>query len=245
MLAILALSGCVVLRNPVTLNVFAAASLKEAFTSLARRYEQTHSDAKVRLNFAGSQTLAVQIENGAPADVFASAADKNLRQIRFDAGSYRVFAENALTIAVRKGYRGVRSFRDLDRAPSLVVAAPQVPVGAYTQECFQKASVKFGSAWLGRVNGHIVSREIDVKAVLAKIALGEADAGIVYASDVATSAGKVTGISIPRTFNVIAKYPIAIPIHAGNKVAARQFIDLVTSTAGQAILRRNGFTAAQ
>jgi molybdate transport system substrate-binding protein len=180
-----------------TLNVFAAASLREAFTSLSRRYESTRPGLKIRLNFAGSQTLAAQIKHGAPADVFASASAKNLNDVAYDRATYRVFVCNTLTLAVRKGLRGVNSLADLSRVRNLVVADPAVPVGRYTELFLSKAAKVYGTAWLKSVRSHIVSRETDVKAVLAKVRLGEGDAGIVYSSDVATSRGAVREIPIP------------------------------------------------
>ncbi|HTQ09832.1 MAG TPA: molybdate ABC transporter substrate-binding protein, partial [Fimbriimonadaceae bacterium] len=224
-----------------TLDVFAAASLKEAFTRIAREYEAAHPGLTVRLNFAGSQTLAAQINQGAPADVFASADERNLDLIRFDKPSRRIFVLNKLEIAVRNGLAGIRSPRDLFRVKDLVVADPAVPVGMYTEGFFAKAARLYGTGWLTQVRSHIVSREQDVKAVLAKVVLGEADAGIVYVSDVATAGGKVQPVPIPDRLNLTASYPAAVPSESANKDEAKHFIKFVLSDGSQHILEQSGF----
>lgn len=224
-----------------SLTVFAAASLKESFTAIARRYETSHPGLTIKLNFAGSQTLAAQINHGAQADVFASAAAKSLDDIAYDKGSSRVFVLNKLEVAVRKGLSGVRSIRDLAGVHNLVVADPTVPVGRYTEVFFGKASRAYGPEWLASVRSHIVSREVDVKAVLAKVRLGEADAGVVYVSDVATARGQVGEVPIPDNLNLIAEYPVAIPAAATNKEDAKHFIKSLMDESSQALFARNGF----
>jgi len=241
MVAVLAVSTAILQAR--TLNVFAAASLKEAFTQISRDYESAHPGLTIRLSFAGSQTLAAQINQGAPADVFASAAERNLDDIQFDKGSHRLFVKNKLEIAVRLGLPGVRSVRDLSRVRNLVVADPAVPVGSYTDAFFNRAAGAYGSAWLAKIRAHIVSREQDVKAVLAKVELGEADAGIVYVSDAATAKGKVVAVPIPESQNQMVSYPVAIPSESKNKDDAKHFIKFLLSGESQRIFEHTGFVS--
>ncbi|HEY0868039.1 MAG TPA: molybdate ABC transporter substrate-binding protein [Fimbriimonas sp.] len=223
-----------------TLSVFAAASLKEAFTSIAKDYEAAHRGSKVRLNFAGSQTLAAQINHGAPADVFASAAARNLAQVAYDRSSCRVFARNRLAIGLRKGLRGVSSFKDLAQVRNIVVADPAVPVGGHTATFLTKAAKEHGAGWLRSVRSHVVSQEADVKAVLAKVRLGEADAGIVYISDVRSARGAVDMLPIPDRLNVLAQYPVAIPASSTNRDEALRFIRFLLGPGSQSRLRKAG-----
>jgi molybdate transport system substrate-binding protein len=224
-----------------TLNVFAAASLKEAFTSLSRKYEATHPGLRIRLNFAGSQTLASQINHGASADVFASASARNLNETPHDRGSYRIFALNRLTVAVRKGLPGVRSLADLSKVRHFVVADKGVPVGQYTDRFLIQASKIYGKGWLEAVYNNIVTWEADVKSVLAKVRLGEGDAGVVYSSDLVHSRGAVGEIRIPEGLNQIAEYPVAIPSYAENKEDAKDFISYLLEDASQKAFEQNGF----
>jgi len=189
-------------------------------------------------NYAGSQTLASQIAQGAQADVFASADTarmKTLQDAGLLAGPPRLFAHNRLEIAVERGNpKGIHSLADLAR-PGLVIvlADPSVPAGKYAQQALAKAGVNVKPA----------SLELEVTAVLTKVALGEADAGIVYVSDIVTS-GNVDGIAIPDAQNVIADYPIARLDAAQNKSGADAFITYVLSSQGQAILVGAGFEKA-
>ena len=213
-----------------TLTVFAAASLQKPFEKLAR---QAHLNAT--FNFAGSQTLTAQLTQGAQADVFASADTAHMKTVQ-DAGlvdgSPKVFAHNRLEIAVAKGNpKHIRSLADLARSDIVVVLAdPSVPAGKYAQQALAKAGVTVRPA----------SLELEVTAVLNKVALGEADAGIVYVSDVVSS-GKVDGIAIPDSQNVIADYPIALLAGAPDRSAAQTFVDYVLSPSGQAVLAQAGF----
>ena len=216
-------------REP-RITVFAAASLQPAFEKIAG---QSHANAT--FNFAGSQTLTAQLTEGAQADVFASADTAHMKTVQ-DAGlidgSPHVFAHNRLQIAVAKGNpKHIHSLSDLARNDVVVVLADaSVPAGRYAQQALAKARVKVKP----------VSLELEVTAVLNKVALGEADAGIVYVSDVVSS-GKVDGIAIPDVDNVIADYPIAILTGAPDKTAAKTFVDYVLSAAGQGVLEQAGF----
>lgn len=217
-------------------TVFAAASLTEAFEELAAGFTAAHPDAEVRYNFAGSQALAGQIEQGAPADVFASADTRTMDRVAEAGlldGEPQVFAHNQLQIVVSAGNpHGVSGLEDLAR-PGLkvVLAAEEVPVGAYGREALGRAGVQVEP----------VSLENDVKAVVTKVALGEADAGIVYATDVTAEGDKVEGVPIPEEHNVAASYPVAVTADAANPRAARAFVDHLLSEGGQATLQEHGF----
>jgi len=215
------------------LTVFAAASLQPAFDKISA---QLHVDAT--FNYAGTQTLAAQLAQGAEADVFASA-DKTHMKTLLDAGliagAPEVFAHNRLEIAVAKGNpKGIHSLADLAR-PGLVVvlADPSVPAGKYAQQALAKANVTV----------HPASLEPQVTAVLSKVALGEADGGIVYVSDIVTSQ-KVQGVPIPDTQNVVADYPIAALKNAQHNSTADAFIAFVLAPDGQSILKAAGFEPA-
>ncbi|MCC6766775.1 MAG: molybdate ABC transporter substrate-binding protein [Deltaproteobacteria bacterium] len=216
--------------------VFAAASLTASFRAAATAFEAAHPDTKVTLNFAGSPTLVQQIREGAPADVFAAADEANMRKL-VDAGAVagapRVFARNVLQIAVAKGnLHRIAGLADLVR-PGLVVVlcGETVPCGKYALEAFGKAA-------LAPPPG---SRETDVKAVVTKVALGEADAGIVYATDVRAAADKITGVDLAPAHAVGAEYPIAILREATHAETARAFVAFVLSGPGTTILGAHGF----
>jgi molybdate transport system substrate-binding protein len=212
---------------PPVVTVFAAASLQPPFDRIAQK-----ASVEAHFNYAGTQTLTAQLTQGAQADVFASADTAHMK-IAQDAGlvvgSPQVFAHNRLEIAVEKGNpKGIHTLADLAR-PGLVVvlADPSVPAGKYAQQALTKAGVKLNPA----------SLEPQVTGVLSKVALGEADAGIVYVSDVVTS-GKVEGVPIPDSQNVVADYSIA---SLSNRPGANVFISFVLSSDGQAILATAGF----
>jgi len=216
-------------------TVFAAASLTDAFTALEQRFEASGARIDVTLDFAGSAELAAQIANGAPADVFASADEATMRRL-VGAGAVdgdpEVFARNRLAIAVQRGNPlGIRGLQDLARRDVTVVAcASQVPCGAYADEALAKAGVEVAPA----------SREDSVRAALAKVRLGEADAAIVYASDVHPRAGgrdeDVEAVEIPDDENVVATLSIAVLKDASDRGAAREWLRFVTSTEARAIL---------
>jgi molybdate transport system substrate-binding protein len=230
------------------LTVFAAASLKEAFTTIGAQFE-IHDRVKVTFNFGGSDELVTQITQGAPADVFASA-DLTQMKIAQDKGLIAsrpaVFARNRLVVIVPRNNPGhVYRVSDLGRpGVRLVLAAPQVPVGKYARAALAAMAhdVAFGPHFLARTMANVVSNETDVKAVVAKVVLGEADAGVVYVTDVtAQVAPRVHTIAIPARFNQIAQYPIAVVKGSRNPALARTFVAYVLSPAGQSVLRRSGF----
>jgi len=220
-----------------TTTVFAAASLTQAFQAIASAFEHGHPNVKVQLNFAGSSTLVQQIQQGAPADVFASADEANMQKLVDGgaiAGAPQLFARNTLQIVVPAGNpKHIAALADLAK-PGLTIAlcGPSVPCGRYAAEAFTKAGVTAPAA----------SQELDVKAVLTKVSMGEADAGIVYVTDVRAAApGKVVGVDIPASSNVMARYPLAVVKHAPNAAAAAAFVEFVLSPEGQRLLAGFGF----
>jgi molybdate transport system substrate-binding protein len=230
------------------LTVFAAASLTGAFQEIGAMFEQAHPGTRVRFNFAGSQQLATQLEQGAMADVFASAdqrwmdyaAEKDLL-----AGAARLFAQNRLVVIVPvTNPARIGRLQDLVKCGvKLVVAAEAVPVGAYTRQSLGKLAQApdFAKDFDRRVLANVVSQEENVKAVVTKVQLGEADAGVVYASDAVGSVARhLRVLPIPDARNVIADYPIAALNAARAPSAAEQFIGLVLAPGGQSVLKKFG-----
>jgi molybdate transport system substrate-binding protein len=229
------------------LTVFAAASLREAFSEIGGAFEREHPGAHVVFSFAGSQELRLQLEHGAPADVFASADQRQALALRSQqlVLEPRTFARNGLVLVVPRGNPAqLRSLCDLPRAKKIVLAAVEVPIGAYTAKVLDAATRDYGAAFAQAVRANVVSRELNVRQVLAKVELGEADAGIVYRSDAQAAAGRVEAIAIPRAFDQVAEYPIAIVAAARERRLAALFVEAVLSQAGQAVLQRRGFAPA-
>jgi molybdate transport system substrate-binding protein len=236
--------------EPVELNVFAAASLTAAFGEIGELFEASHPVVTVAFNFAGSQQLAQQINEGAPADVFASA-NKTQMDMVIEArgivtGTQQTFARNRLVaIYPQDNPAGLIELKDLAKPGlKLVFAAQEVPVGQYSLDFLDKATAgaAFGSTFKEDVLKNVVSYEDNVKAVLTKVALGEADAGIVYTSDISgEDADKVGRLDIPDELNVIASYPIAPVLESEHAELAQAFIDLVLSPEGQDILAKYNF----
>jgi molybdate transport system substrate-binding protein len=234
----------------ITLNVFAAASLTAAFTDIAEAFEAQYPPVSVVLNFAGSQELAQQINSGAPADVFASANARQMKMVidggSLISGSQQAFVQNRLVVIVPSDNpAGLKTFYDLSRPGlKLILASKDVPVGTYSLQILEKASQDsaYGNTFRENVNRNVVSYENNVKAVLAKIALGEGDAGIVYSSDVTgDNASQVVKIDIPDPMNVIAKYPIAVLKDSRQADLAAAFEAYVLSPDGQEVLAKFGF----
>lgn len=239
---LLAFSACAEEKPAGTkVVVFAAASLREAFLLLE---PEMHPGVRVTFHFAGSQELRTQIEHGARSDIFASADVYHMNELH-RAGRVlvaEVFAKNEPVVVVSaEQVPTLLSFFDLPSARRIVVGAPSVPIGRYTQSILEKA----GSEFRGRVRANVISEELHVRHVLAKISMGEADAGIVYRTDALSAADKVLVLPIPANLNVMAEYPIAILREAVNPLLAKSFFDLVLSERGQAILARSGFLAAK
>ena len=219
-----------------SITVFAAASLTATFTELAAEFEAAHPGTDVALNFAGSADLVTQITEGAPADVFASADEKNmakLTDIDLVEGEPVDFATNVLEIAVPPGNpAGIETFADLG-APGvkLVVCAPEVPCGAATLKVAEASGVTLAP----------VSEESSVTDVLGKVTLGEADAGLVYVTDVKAAGDAVDGIPFDESGEAVNTYPIATLVDAEAPAVAQAFLAFVTSEAGLAVLAAAGF----
>ncbi|ROP35552.1 molybdate ABC transporter substrate-binding protein [Saccharothrix texasensis] len=219
-------------------TVFAAASLTEVFTRLAEDFEAARPGVEVVVNFGGSSALARQIGQGAPADVFASAAPADMAKVA-DAGGTAAapvtFARNRLTIAVPAGnpagVTGLADFADADA--KIALCAEQVPCGAAAKRAFEAAGV----------TARPDTVEQDVKAVLTKVRLGEVDAALVYRTDVRSAGGEVEGIGFPEADRAVNDYPIAPLAEARNPAGARAFVDFVRSDRGRAALAEAGFDA--
>ena len=218
------------------ITVFAAASLTDSFNAIAKQFEKRYPDVSVKFDFDSSSNLAAQIQQGAPADVFASADEANLQKV-VDSDDVTatpvVFAKNRLEIAVDKGNpEKIRGLADLDRSGLVVVlCADAVPCGKYATEAFTNAGVSVRPA----------SKEENAKATLSKVSLGEADASVVYVTDVKATKGDVTGVKIPDRQNVVATYPIAAVKDTQNSAAAEAWVQFVQSKAAQSTLRKLGF----
>jgi molybdate transport system substrate-binding protein len=230
------------------ITVFAAASLTDAFKELGQVLSGQRPGTSVRFNFAGSQQLAVQLEQGAQADVFASADQRwmdYVQERKLIEGEPRIFAHNRLVAIVPRSNPGrIRKLEDLARRGiKLVVGAEAVPVGNYTREVIQNlAKVSgFPSGYSERVLANVVSQEENVKSVVAKVQLGEADVGFVYRSDVTPQVARyLTVLEIPEDANVVASYPIAVLAGSTNGEAALAFVELLLSPEGGKVLARHG-----
>ncbi|TWV56150.1 molybdate ABC transporter substrate-binding protein [Streptomyces misionensis] len=219
-----------------TVTVFAAASLQESFTALGKEFEQQHPGTKVRFSFGGSDTLAASITGGAPADVFAAASPKTMATVtdaEDAAGAPATFVRNQLEIATLPGNPDkIASLKDLTRPGLKVVLCDRtVPCGAAAQKALAAGHLELTP----------VSYEQDVKSALNKVELKEADAAVVYKTDVHTAGDKVEGVEFPESAKAVNDYPIALLKNAGNPEAAKAFIALVRSAEGQKVLGRAGF----
>ncbi len=231
--------------EPVTLTVFAASSLTEAFEALAAPFEAAHPGVDVRPTFAGSQTLRLQIEEGAPADVFASANQTHMDAL-LAAGLVRdaaPFAENGLVVIVPAADpSAIATFEDLPRAARIVLGADNVPVGQYARQLIDSAGVRYGADFAAQVRANVVSEEANVRLVRAKVELGEADAAIVYRTDAVGVPG-VRVVPVPAELDVRARYPIATVSASAHPELAAQFVAFVRSAEGRAVLVARGFEA--
>ncbi|MER6687000.1 molybdate ABC transporter substrate-binding protein [Streptomyces olivaceoviridis] len=219
-----------------TVTVFAAASLKESFTALGKEFEKQHPGTQVSFNFGGSDTLAANITGGAPADVFAAASPKTMAVVtdqKDTAGTPVTFVRNQLEIATVPGNpHKVASLKDLTKAGLKVVLCDRtVPCGAAAQKALDASGLKLTP----------VSYEQDVKGALTKVELKEADAAVVYKTDVRAAGDKVEGVEFPESARAVNDYPIALLKNAPNTEAAKAFIALVRSAEGQKVLSEAGF----
>src|SRR5713101_4119134 len=222
-----------------TVSIFAAASLTAAFNALGNSFQGANSGVTMKFNFAGTPTLVTQIEQGAPADVFASADTANMDKLKgdgFTSGTPQVFARNKLEIVVAPGNpKGITGLADLAKPGVIYITeAPTVPAGKYALQALAKAGVTVTPK----------SLETDVKSVVGKVELGEADAGIVYTTDVKAAGSKVQGVPIPDADNVVAIYQLVAVKGTKNSAAADAFIAYVLSVNGQSTLQSFGFLPA-
>ncbi|SNT63620.1 molybdate transport system substrate-binding protein [Asanoa hainanensis] len=220
------------------ITVFAAASLTEAFTQIGKDFEAANPGTKVVFNFAGSSALATQINQGAPADVFASAAPANMKTVT-DAGNAEgqptIFAKNQLVIAVAKGNpKGIQGLPDLSKAGvKVALCAEQVPCGAAAKKALAASGTTVTP----------VTQEQDVKAALSKVTLGEVDAALVYRTDAKAAASSVDAVEFPESAQAVNDYPIVVLKNAPNKAGAQAFVDYVLSDPGEKVLTDAGFQA--
>lgn len=219
-----------------SITVFAAASLQQTFTTLGKEYEQAHPGASIRFSFAGSSDLVSQIQNGAPADVFASADEANMAKLSSDdlaSGSPQDFATNTLEIAVAPGNpKGISGLDDLRaRGVQLVTCAAPVPCGTAAAKVERAAGVDLRP----------VSEEQSVTDVLGKVESGQADAGLVYVTDVRGADGKVDGVPFVESGDAVNTYPIGVLQQSADPELAKAFAEYVRSTDGQRVLSAAGF----
>jgi molybdate transport system substrate-binding protein len=239
-------AGCRERVKEHELVVFAAASLDGAFSELLVHFKAAYPEGTIAMHFAGTQELRTQIEHGARADVLASADTRHMAAL-VDARAMSapvLFARNEPVIVVAKDSKAaVAGLADLATVPRLVVGGPEVPIGRYTEQILARADAATPGQ-KAAIEARIVSRELNVRQVLTKVSLGEADAGIVYRTDAVAAGDEVTVVDIPAASNVVAEYPIAVATGARDPALAAAFVAFVTSPAGQDILRKHGFASA-
>ena len=231
------------------LTIFAAASLTDAFEEIATAFEAANPGTEITYNFAGSQQLAAQLNEGAPADVFASANGRQMevaiKGTRVVSGTQKAFVRNRLVVITPKDNpAGITTLQDLTKPGlKLILADAAVPVGQYSLDFLAKASAlaEYTENYSPTVLANVVSFEDNVRSVLTKLALGEGDAGIVYTTDAALDAENIQQIMIPDALNTIASYPIAPIADSANPAMAQAFIDYIIAPEGQQILVKYGF----
>lgn len=247
------------INETTSLNIFAASSLKDAFTEAEAGFRAANPNmGELRFNFAGSQALVSQLSQGAPADVFASADKSNMDKAVAAGvvdGAPREMVRNTLVVVLpQENFGNITTLKDLARpGVKLSLADPSVPVGNYTIQMFDKLSADptYGSDFKEQVLGNVVSREDNVRQVLTRVQLGEVDAGVVYVTDALTanasatgSTGKVKTLEVPERYNVVASYYIAVVKGSARGGAAQAWISYILSEAGQATLQKYGFSRA-
>lgn len=219
--------------QPSSITVLAAASLNAAFTEAGAVYGKSHKDQTVKFSFAGSQELAAQVKQGVPADAIATADTKTMDGITAQVNSPQVFARNKLAIVVAPGNpKKITTLADLAKSDlTVVLAGPTVPVGRYAREALGKAGVAVKPK----------SEETDVKAVVTRVRMGEADAGIVYTTDIKAGGDAVASVAIPDEFNVVATYPVAVIKDSKQQTPAAAFTQWLLTPEARQILEKHGF----
>lgn len=229
---------------PSELVILAAASLKGAFEALEDDFESKWKGVDVRFAFAGTQELRRQLEAGANADVFASADEKHMQALLAQnlIEAPVVFTENLpVLVTYAQSKTSVTTLEDLPRAERIVLGAPQVPIGRYSLQILERAEVEFGGDFKAKVERRVVSKELNVRQVLGKVTLGEADAAIVYRSDVVPPDRNVRVVDIPPDLNVVARYPIAVVKTSSHASLAQAWVAFVRSPIGRTTLQSAGF----
>jgi molybdate transport system substrate-binding protein len=238
-------SGQAVQRDGVTLTVLAAASLNQAFPRIGVAFTRENPSVTVRFSFAGTDSVATQIEQGAPADVFAGASTRYGDQLG-EAGlteAHRTLCTNSLVLVVPDSNpAGIGSLEELSRpGVKLVIAAESVPAGTYTRIALANLDAILGDGYSRRVLGNVVSNEENVEAVMTKVRLGEADAGFSYVTNARAAGSAVRTIGLPPEAQVVVSYPIAVVTASAHPRVAQRFVDFVLGTESQRILREAGF----
>ncbi|NML50671.1 molybdate ABC transporter substrate-binding protein [Streptomyces sp. R302] len=226
-------SGAASAVPQANLTVLAAASLTDVFKTAGAAYEQSHPGTKITFSFAGSQELVAQVSQGAPADVLVTADTKSMDKARADTGTPAIIAKNRLVIATGEGNPfKIDDLKDLaDTKLKVVLAAPEVPAGKYSRQILDTQGVTVRA----------VSQEPNVRAVLSKVEMGEADAGLVYRTDAESAKDKVDAVEIPDGRNAVAQYPAATLKDSKNAEAAAAFVAWLSAPEGQKILQDAGF----
>jgi molybdate transport system substrate-binding protein len=231
--------------SSTTLTVFAAASLNKVFPQIASAFEQSNPGVAFAFNFAGTDTLTTQIEQGAPADVFAGASAKYGDELSGKGliDEPRIFATNRLVLIVPAANPAhITSLQDLTKPRvKLVVGDATVPIGAYTRKALRNLDALYGPGYSAKIARNVVSEALDVTSILTSVSLGEADAGFVYVTDARSASGKVRSIDLPPQAQAVASYPIAVVEGAGNAAVGQEFTSFVIGAKAQAILRAAGF----
>jgi molybdate transport system substrate-binding protein len=229
----------------VTITVLAAASLNRAFPMIAEAFGRSNSTISIRFSFGGTDSLAAQIEQGAPADVFAGASTRygDLLRAKGLIQPYAIFCTNSLVLVLpASNPAGIGSLEDLTRPGiKVVIGAETVPVGDYTRTVLGNLDELYGHGYSSGVLANVVSNEENVEAVLTKVRLGEADAGFVYVTDARAAGAAISSIDLPDEAQAMAAYPIASTEGTRHPDEAMRFVDFVLGPEGQRILRRAGF----
>ncbi len=228
------------------LVIFAAASLRNAFTTMGNDFKRSHPGVAIAFNFAGTQELRTQLEQGAESDVFASADQRHMGEL-VKAGRVTepvTFARNEPVLVVAKESADkILSVADVPKATRVIIGAPEVPIGRYTLQILDRAAVTLGADFRAKVEAKVVSRELNVRQVFSKVSLGEADVGFVYRTDAQVAEDRVKIVAIPANMNVIADYPIANVTTSKHLALARSWVAYVLSADGQNDLQKSGFMA--